>query len=126
MNTKKTTVSRKTRKRTAGPKPPTPPDEFVAMIESAFPGGFSVRDEANALVAIAFRNGPLEDLHAGKPSELLEDPSLSRITDDEIRKLMIHSCDVLENLLRIKENDPERYYQYVKVQAMMFCRDWER
>src|ERR1044072_2130071 len=46
-----------------------------------FPGGFTLRDEANAIVACAFRNGPLEDLHAGKYSELLEDRTLSRITD---------------------------------------------
>ena len=28
-----------------------------------FPDGFTIRDEANALVAWAFRNGPVEDLH---------------------------------------------------------------
>ena len=28
---------------------------------------FTLRDEANALTAHAFRNGFLEDLHAGKP-----------------------------------------------------------
>ena len=48
-----------------------------------FPGGFTIRDEANALAAWAFRNGPLEDLHAGKHSALLDDPELSRITDEE-------------------------------------------
>jgi hypothetical protein len=26
--------------------------------------------EAKALVALAFRNGPIEDLHAGKPCEI--------------------------------------------------------
>src|SRR5262249_46386211 len=44
------------------------------------PYGFAIRDEANALVAWAFRNGPIEDLHAGRYSELLEDSTLSRIT----------------------------------------------
>jgi hypothetical protein len=38
------------------------------------------REEANALTCCAFRNGYLEDLHAGKHSELLEKPELSRIT----------------------------------------------
>jgi len=34
------------------------------VLEQCFPGGFTLRDEANAIVAWAFRNGPLEDLHA--------------------------------------------------------------
>lgn len=57
-----------------------------------FPGGFTSRDEANALVAWAFRNGPPEDLHAGWHSELLADASLSRITDDEMKELMLYAC----------------------------------
>jgi hypothetical protein len=48
-------------------------------------GDFTLRDEANALTAYAFRNGFLEDLHAGKPSSLLNQPGYSRITDDENR-----------------------------------------
>ena len=48
-------------------------------------------DEANALTACAFRNGFLEDLHAGKSSELLTQPGLSRISDEEMRKLMIQA-----------------------------------
>jgi len=43
---------------------------------------FTLRDEANAICAYAFRNGFLEDLHAGKPSPLLTDPGYSRVTDD--------------------------------------------
>ena len=35
-------------------------------------GEFTLRNEANALTAFAFRNGFLEDLHAGKDSPLLE------------------------------------------------------
>ncbi len=33
-------------------------------------GGFTLRDEASALVAWAFRNGPLEGLHAGATSPI--------------------------------------------------------
>ena len=39
------------------------------------------REEANALTCCAFRNGYIEELPAGKHSELLEKPELSRITD---------------------------------------------
>ena len=40
--------------------------ELRELEARAFPDGFTLRDEANAIVAVAFRNGPLEDLHAGK------------------------------------------------------------
>jgi hypothetical protein len=72
-----------------------PDDPF----EQHFPGGFTIRDEANALVAWAFRNGPLEDLHAGKYSPLLEDPDLSRISDAEMKTLMLNACCQLAKLL---------------------------
>src|SRR5580700_1528204 len=66
-------------------------DEELADIDKrldeAYPGGFNDRDEANALIAMAVRNGPIEDLHAGRSSTLLEDDTLSRITDEEIKIL---------------------------------------
>src|SRR5947209_4002632 len=63
------------------PRPEQPPSDRVKFVEEVFPpgtfpSGFTVRDEANAIVAHAFRNGPIEDLHAGKYSELLSDASL--------------------------------------------------
>ena len=64
-----------------------------------------MRDEANAIVAKAFRNGPLEDLHAGKWSELLDNQELSRITDEEMKALMISACEQVVQLLRMKETD---------------------
>ena len=91
-----------------------------------FPGGFTIRDEANALAAWAFRNGPLEDLHAGKHSALLEDPELSRITDEEMKTLMIYACRQLAELLTLKAEDPEQYELQIKSYAFRFCRRWER
>lgn len=85
--------------------------EELSQLESQlFPDSFMLRDEANAIVAMAFRNGPLEDLHAGKWSELLLNPELSRITDDEMKTLMINACEHVAKLLELKESDPEEYY----------------
>src|SRR5437762_14378898 len=78
-----------------------PASRIGELCPDAFPGDFTVRDEANALVVWAFRNGPLEDLHAGKYLELLEDKSLSRITDAEMKALMINACRTLEKLRRL-------------------------
>jgi hypothetical protein len=91
-----------------------------------WPGGFTVRDEANAIVAWAFRNGPLEDLHAGKYSELLEDESLSRLTDSEMKRLMLHACEQMEKILRLKEANPEEYAVQIRSYNFRFCRRWQR
>ena len=93
---------------------------------SHFPDGFTIRDEANALVAWAFRNGPLEDLHAGKHSALLDDPTLSRITDEEMQALMKSVCRQLATLLQLKETDPAEYERQIKSYNWRYCRAWER
>jgi len=100
----------------------TPDDPFAGYL----PDGFTIRDEANALVAWAFRNGPLEDLHAGKHSPLVDDPTLSRITDDEMKDLMINACRQLPKLLELKANDPTEYERQVKSYNFRYCRNWER
>lgn len=38
--------------------------------DDLYVGGFNHRDEANALIAMAVRNGPIENLHAGRTSPL--------------------------------------------------------
>ena len=91
-----------------------------------FPGGFTIRDEANALVAWAFRNGPVEDLHAGKYSPLLEDDSLSRISDAEMKTLMLYACRQLAELLQLKHDDPDNYQRQIKSYAFRYCCSWER
>jgi hypothetical protein len=87
---------------------------------------FTIRDEANALTACAFRNGFLEELHAGKPSDLLTQPGLSRISDDEMRKLMIQASAKLEELLRLKSETPAKYEEWVRDYSRRYCRSWKR
>lgn len=99
---------------------------FRKAVEQFFPGGFTLRDEANAIVAYAFRNGPIEDLHKGESSELLENPRLRRITDAEMKELMLNACEHMEKLLRLKQDDPTAYYQKLLGFSLQFCRDWDR
>jgi predicted DNA-binding antitoxin AbrB/MazE fold protein len=99
------------------------PDE---VIQKKWPGGFNLRDEANAIVAYAFRNGPIEDLHAGKYSELLERTELSRITDAEMKEVMINACEKMEELLKLRESDPEKYAELILHFNFMYCRRWNR
>jgi hypothetical protein len=102
--------------------PPVDDEELAA----AFPGGFTLRDEANALTAYAFRNGPLEDLHAGVRSPLLDDPTLSRVTDEEMKALMINASATLARALALRESKPERYRDFVQGYGLRFCRSWQR
>lgn len=86
----------------------------------------NVREEANALTCCAFRNGYIEELHAGKHSALLETPGLSRITDAEMKKLMVGASAKLAELLAMKEIDPVEYWRQMVYFNENFCGRWEK
>lgn len=45
-----------------------------------------IASEATALVAPAFRNGPIEDLHCGRPCPACTgNPDISHISDEEMK-----------------------------------------
>jgi len=79
------------------------------------PQQLSRREIANALVVWVFRNGVIEDLHAGKHSELLENPELSRITNAEMKKLMIECCEKMESVLKLMEEDRDEFWRKVRI-----------
>ena len=86
---------------------------------------FTYRDQANVLTLLAFRNGPIEDLHAGKYSLLLEDPQLSRITDEEMKTVMIDASTKLAELLALRDSDPEDFARVLAVNWRQ-VRNWDR
>lgn len=96
------------------------------VVELLFPGGFTLRDEANAIVSWTFRNGPLERLHRGKWSPLLEDPRLMRITQAEMKELMLNMSEHVEKLLRLKATDPKQYWLQIMQWNLDWCGKWER
>jgi hypothetical protein len=100
--------------------------ELLNHVRLTSEGEFTLRDEANALTAYAFRNGFLEDLHAGKSSPLLEQPGYSRISDDEMRKLMIEASAKLEEMLRLKREEPGKYELFMRDYQRRYCRKWKR
>ena len=90
------------------------------------PGGkFTRRDQANVLTLLAFRNGPIEDLHAGKYSPMLEDPELSRITDEEMKTIMINASAEMAELLALRDDDPDGFAQLL-TETWRQVRAWER
>jgi hypothetical protein len=100
--------------------------EFLNHLRLTSESEFTLRDEANALTAYAFRNGFLEDLHAGKSSPLLEQPRYSRISDDEMRRLMIEASAKMEEMLRLKREEPAKYELFIRDYQRRYCRKWKR
>lgn len=80
----------------------------------------TVRDEANVLTSVAFRNcGLLEDLHAGTHHPALDDESVSRISDEEMRTIMIMASHRLAFLLLLKDEMPTLYAAWIRLQLRM-------
>ena len=66
--------------------------------------------EAKALVALAFRNGPIEDLHAGRPCTVCSgNRGISHISDDEMKAIMKSAVSNLYRLLWLRDCDPDAY-----------------
>ncbi len=109
----------------------TSPSESQPDIQSSqerpapFLDGLTMRDLANALVVGAFRNGFIETLHSGQQSELLADPSLSRITDLEMKKLNIEMSAQLAYLLTLCFEQPAEFIKQLNY-LRHFTNGWER
>lgn len=72
-------------------------------------------NEAKAIVALAFRNGPIEDVHAGKECPTCAGKEeYSHITQDEMKQIMKRAVDKLYALLWIRTHSPEVYRAVVK------------
>jgi hypothetical protein len=70
--------------------------------------------EAKAIVVLAFRNGPIEDMHAGKTCPTCNGKTgYSRISDDEMKLIMKNAVNRLYRLLRLKVDDPDTYAQQI-------------
>lgn len=66
--------------------------------------------EAKALVVLAFRNGPIEALHAGRSCECCGGKAeFSHISDDEMKAIMKSAVDTLYRLLWQRDCDPKAY-----------------
>jgi hypothetical protein len=81
--------------------------------------------EAKALVALAFRNGPIESVHAGKLCPTCNGaPEYSGITDDEMKAIMKSAVDRLYVLLRLKNSDPDGYAKQIAFGAR-YTGQWD-
>jgi len=59
---------------------------------------------------VAFRNGPIEDIHAGKECPTCAGKSeYSHTTQAEMKNIMKQAVDKIYKLLWLKQSDPEKY-----------------
>ena len=81
--------------------------------------------EAKAMVALAFRNGPIEDIHAGKPCPTCYGKrGYSRITDEEMKVIMKHAVDHAYKLLWLRERKPREYKAQITF-AESYTTSWD-
>jgi hypothetical protein len=66
--------------------------------------------EAKAIVALAFRNGPIQDVHTGKLCPVCEgQPEFSHMTDPQMKLIMKNAVDQVYALLCLKSENPNAY-----------------
>jgi hypothetical protein len=70
--------------------------------------------EAKATVALAFRNGPIEDLHAGRLCPTCAgQPEFTHLSDEQIKTVMKAAVDTMYRLLWQRAFDPEKYQRNI-------------
>src|SRR5579864_8958897 len=81
--------------------------------------------EAKAMVALAFRNGPIEDLHAGTPCAVCSgNREISHITDEEMKAIMKSAVNAIYRLLWLRDFDPPAYNEKLAL-GRRFTLDWD-
>ena len=81
--------------------------------------------EARMIVALAFRNGPIEALHAGKPCPTCSvDSTYSRISDEEMKGILTAAVNSVYSLLWKKDNDSEAYAKSLVLGAR-YTQRWD-
>jgi hypothetical protein len=81
--------------------------------------------EAKSIVALAFRNGPIEDVHAGKECPTCAGKSeYSHITQAEMKNMMKQAVDTVYKLLWLKRNDLGKYEAALEL-GNRYARVWD-
>lgn len=84
-----------------------------------------IANEAKSVVALAFRNGPIEQVHAGRPCPTcVGDAGFSRISDDEMKAIMKNAVNRLYTLLLLKTENPREYERQLQF-GERYTLHWE-
>jgi hypothetical protein len=81
--------------------------------------------EAKAIVLLAFRNGPIEDVHAGKTCPTCHgEPKYSHITEAEMKTIMKTAVDRVFELLKQRRENPIEYLRRVAF-SELYTSAWD-
>ena len=81
--------------------------------------------EAKALTALAFRNGPIEHLHAGKVCHLCADkPEYSHVSNEEMKAIMKSAVNAMYRLLWQREHNQNAYAESLAL-GERYTRAWD-
>jgi hypothetical protein len=81
--------------------------------------------EAKAITVLAFRNGPIEDVHAGKACDVCGGkPEFSHISEDEMKRIMKAAVNVVYRLLWQRDHDPEAYLKSLTL-GVRYTQRWD-
>ena len=69
----------------------------------------TLEEEAKAIVLLAFRNGPIEDIHAPCTPCPNCGVKRSRITEEEMKDINRTAVNRVWMMLRMREQNPQRY-----------------
>lgn len=82
-------------------------------------------EEAKSLVALAFRNGPIETVHAGKTCPTCAgNPEYSHVSDAEMKQTMKGAVNKIYALLWIRTYSPDVYRAVVKA-GNRYTLNWD-
>jgi hypothetical protein len=81
--------------------------------------------ETKALVDLAFRNGPTEDLHAGKLCLTCGGrPEYSHVSDEQMKAIMKSAVNRLHSPLWQREHDAAAYAESLSL-GMTYSTHWD-
>jgi hypothetical protein len=85
----------------------------------------AIANEAKAIVAVAFRNGPIENVHAGKPCPTCDgDIEYSHITQEEMKDIMKTAVSRVYIFLMMRDNNRRAYAANVMA-GNLYTGDWD-
>jgi hypothetical protein len=81
--------------------------------------------EAKAIAALAFRNGPIENLHAGKPCAVCAGRAeFSHTSNEEMKTIMKAAVNTMYRLLWQRDHDPEAYLKSLTL-GERYTHNWD-
>jgi hypothetical protein len=81
--------------------------------------------EAKSIVAHAFRNGPIENIHAGiNCPTCAGKEKYSHITQTEMKSIMKNAVDKMYTMLWLRTHEPDKYRVLLECGAL-FTGQWD-